>query len=110
MTDSSMTCIYKPNPDDDSDLDKRFQIDSSYEINNLYFHRQAVFASCSDGLLRLLDGTQLIHRKSSVQSDIHVKKIIDTSAKFVSNVNFNLRYNLLAISTEKVNLLRNFLK
>lgn len=97
-----MVCIYRPKLEDDNALDKRFQIDSSYEMNNLYFHRQAVFASCSDGIVRLLDGSQLIHRKSSVHSDIHVKKIIETSAQFISNVNFNLRHNLLTISTEKV--------
>ena len=97
-----MVCLFKPNLEEENDLDKRFQIDSSYEINNLCFHRQAVFASCSDGIVRLLDGSQLIHRKSSVHSDIHVKKIIETSARFISNVNFNLRHNFLAISTDKV--------
>ena len=54
-------------------------------------------------MIRLIDGSQLVPKKGSVPStSIHVKKAINASSKFISNISFNSRYSLLSISTEKV--------
>lgn len=54
-------------------------------------------------MIRLIDGSHLIPKKGSVQqTSVHVKKALNVSTKFISNVCFNSRFSLLLISSDKV--------
>lgn len=42
-----MKCIYNPDLIAENETNDNFKLDSSFEINHLYFQRHALFARCS---------------------------------------------------------------
>lgn len=53
----------------------------------------------------MLDGADILTiGNKRKENTVEVIKMIDACTKFISNLSFNTKYNLLAISTNKVEL------